>query len=125
MNLKKLISSLPANIDGILIDSAENRRYFTGFPSSAGLLIATKKGSVFITDSRYIEAAKNKIDCCEVLEQKKPETQLPEIAAKFGCKSLAIEARRTTLTSARKLAKHLSDVVIIDDDTADKLIDEI
>ncbi|MEI6577849.1 MAG: aminopeptidase P family protein [Eubacteriales bacterium] len=125
MNLEKLISALPANIDGILIDSAENRRYFTGFPSSAGLLIATKKGSVFITDSRYIEAAKNKIDCCEVLEQKKPDIQLPEIAAKLSCKSLAIEARRTTLASARKFEKYLRDVVIVDDDTADKLIDEI
>ena len=125
MNLDKLISALPENIDGVLIDSAENRFYFTGFPSSAGLLFASKQGSVFITDSRYIEAAKNKIDCCEVMEQKKPEIQLPEIAAKLGCKTLAVEAKRITIARARKLAKNLNGIRIIDDDTADNLIDEL
>ena len=125
MNLDKLISALPENIDGVLIDSAENRFYFTGFPSSAGLLFAAKQGSVFITDSRYIEAAENKIDCCEVIEQKKPEIQLPEIAAKLGCKTLAVEAKRITIARARKLAKNLNGIRIIDDDTADNLIDEL
>lgn len=123
MNLNKLISSLPADIDGVLIESEMNRLYFTGFASTAGLLLAAKGGSVFLTDSRYIEAARNKIDCCGVLEQKKLEEQLPEIAAKLGCKRLAVETRRITISRARKLAKILSDVRLVDDETADNIID--
>ena len=125
MALKKLIESLPADIDGMLIESPENRRYFTGFPSSAGILIAAKQGSVFLTDSRYIEAAKSQISCCEVVEQKKLEEQLPALAEKFGCKNLAFETSRVTVARARKLAKMLGGVRLADDDRADKIISQL
>ena len=49
------------NIDSALIVSPENRRYFTEFPSSDGFLLVTRDDAVFITDSRYIEAAENKV----------------------------------------------------------------
>lgn len=42
---------------GALICYPENRRYFTDFISSAGFLIVTREQAVFMTDSRYIEAA--------------------------------------------------------------------
>ncbi len=125
MNLDLLMSALPADIDGVLIESPENRRYFTGFPSTAGLLIAAKNGSVFLTDSRYIEAAKNKIECCEVAELKRIDEQLPEISAMLGCKTLAIETKRITLARARQLAKILTDTRLVDDNTGDTLIDAL
>ena len=125
MALKKLIESLPADIDGMLIESPENRRYFTGFPSSAGILIVAKQGSVFLTDSRYIEAAKSQISCCEVVEQKKLEEQLPALAEKFGCKNLAFETSRVTVARARKLSKMLGGVRLADDDRADKIISQL
>lgn len=125
MALKKLIESLPGDIDGVLIESPENRRYFTGFPSSAGILIAAKQGSVFLTDSRYIEAAASQIDCCEVLEQKKLEEQLPALAGKLNCKNLAFETSRVTVTRARKLANMLGSIHLADDDRADKIISQL
>lgn len=125
MSLKKLISKLPADIDGVLIESPENRRYFTGFPSSAGILMATKQGSVFVTDSRYIEAAKNQIDCCEVLEQKKQEQQLPALAKQFGCRCLAFERDRTTVARADKLKKIFGDICLFDGPAVDKLIRQL
>jgi Xaa-Pro aminopeptidase len=123
VNLDNLIAALPADIDGVLIESPENRRYFTGFSSSAGLLAITKQGSIFITDSRYIEAAQSQIKCCEVVLQKNPGVQLPEIAVRFGCKSLAIEARRTTVAGAEKLRRTLEGILIVDDSSADDIID--
>lgn len=125
MKLEKLVESLPDELDGVLIESPENRRYFTGFPSSAGILIAAKQGSVFLTDSRYIEAAKSQISCCEVVEQKKLEEQLPALAEKFGCKNLAFETSRVTVARARKLAKMLGGVRLADDDRADKIISQL
>ncbi len=59
-NLKKLLKSPN---EAILIHSPENRRYFTGFPSSDGYLIITSSDAVFFTDSRYIEAAQKNSLC--------------------------------------------------------------
>ena len=82
--LNELISMLPKSADGVLIVSETNRRYFTAFPSSDGILLATRNGSVFLTDSRYIEEAQNTVKCCEVQELKKVSEQLPELCKKFG-----------------------------------------
>lgn len=122
MSLEKLIASLPADVDGVIIESPENRRYFTGFPSSAGILIATKQGSVFMTDSRYIEAAQKQIDCCEVLEQKKQEEELPAIAKKLACQCLAFETDKITVARAKKLKNMLGDICLFDSSAIDKLI---
>ena len=122
MNLEKLIAALPGDIDGVLIESPENRRYFTGFPSSAGILIAAKQGSVFLTDSRYIEAAHNKIDCCEVMELKGQEEQLPALAKKLGCSCLAFETSRTTFARVGKLKKMLGDIRLFEGPAIDKFI---
>ena len=100
--IDKLISSLPKSVDGVLIISETNRRYFTSFPSSDGILLATKNGSVFLTDSRYIEEAQNVVKCCEVAELRKVSEQLPELCKSFGVKVLIIG--RTTFISTRRRA---------------------
>lgn len=102
--LEEFIKKLPKNVDGALIVSPENRRYFTGFDASDGFLFATKNGSVFLTDSRYIEAAKEQINCCDVEEQK---GRLIEYAERFGCKTLAVEAVRLTVFQLKSLRKAL------------------
>lgn len=122
MSLEKLIAALPTDVDGVIIESPQNRRYFTGFPSSAGTLLATKQGSVFLTDSRYIEAAQNQIDCCDVLEQKKLPEQLPALAKKLACRCLAFETDRTTVARAAKLRKMLGDIRLFDGPAIDKII---
>ena len=63
MNIDSLMSVIPENIDAALIVTPCNRRYFTGFASSDGFLLVTRKGSIFYTDSRYIEAAEKQIKC--------------------------------------------------------------
>ncbi len=117
--LNEFIKKLPKNVDGALIISPENRRYFTGFDASDGCLFATKSGSVFLTDSRYIEAAKNKITCCGVEEQR---AKLIEYAQRFGCKTLAVEADRLTVTQLKNLRKSLHGIRLTTVAT-DKLID--
>ena len=59
MVISKLSTILNDNHSAIIISSPENRRYFTGFPSSDGFLVVTPLEAIFFTDSRYIEAAKN------------------------------------------------------------------
>ena len=117
--LSEFINKLPKNVDGALIVSPENRRYFTGFNASDGFLFITKSGSVFLTDSRYIEAAKDKIICCEVEEQK---GKLMDYAKRFDCKVLAVEADRLTVTQLKNLRKALHGIKLTTVGT-DKIID--
>ena len=119
--LKEFIKKLPKNVDGALIVSPENRRYFTGFDASDGYLFATKNGSVFLTDSRYIEAATDKINCCGVEEQR---SKLMEYAERFGCKALAVEADRLTVTQLKNLRKALHGIRLTTVAT-DKIIDSL
>ena len=61
--LKQLQEALcrQEEFDALLITSEANRRYATGFPSSAGVCLITRKNGWFFTDFRYIEAAQAKI----------------------------------------------------------------
>lgn len=56
--LEKLLNKLPQDVDAFLVTNQRNRRYLTNFNSSAGFVLVTRKKSYFITDSRYVEAAK-------------------------------------------------------------------
>lgn len=110
--INKLISSLPKRLDGMLIVSEVNRLFFTGFPSSDGFLLITRNGSVFLTDSRYIEEAKNKITCCEVDELVNTADQLPAYCKKFGCNTLGVEGSRLTVNELASLRKMLKGVTL-------------
>ena len=122
--IDKLISSLPKSVDGVLIVSETNRRYFTSFPSSDGILLATKNGSVFLTDSRYIEEAQNVVKCCEVAELKKASEQLPELCRSFGVKVLMTEGEHLSvnqLKAYRKILKGITVTTVGTDDLIDSL----
>lgn len=105
--IKKLQQNIKSETEGILIISEQNRRYFTSFPSSFGILLVTKNDAVFLTDSRYIEAAQNKIDFCRVIESKKLSEQIPQICEEMNIKSIRAESCITVdeLNSMRKLFK--------------------
>lgn len=122
--LDKLVSSIPSKADGVLIVSETNRRYFTSFSSSDGVLLATKNGSVFLTDSRYIEEAQNVVKNCEVEELKKASEQLPELCRRLGVRTLMVESDRLTVSELKAYRKMLKGILLTTVGT-DKLIDEL
>lgn len=103
MNIDSLMSVLPENIGAALIITPENRRYFTQFPSSDGFLLVTRKGSIFYTDSRYIEAATNSINCCDVCEGKDVFRQMKEYLQERNISSIALEAAGITVAQYSRL----------------------
>ena len=115
---------LPKSADGVLIVSETNRRYFTAFPSSDGILLATRNGSVFLTDSRYIEEAQNTVKCCEVQELKKVSEQLPGLCKKFGVRVLMAESERLTVAQLGSYRKILKGITLTTVGT-DKIIDRL
>jgi len=83
------------SVDAILLINGCNRRYVTGFPSSSGAVLVTRTHAYFITDSRYIEAARHTITGfgIEVLESgEKPEREiLTELLQAHSVKTLGFE----------------------------------
>ena len=72
--IKQLV--LPEGVDGALITSDINRRYFTGMKSSAGMLLIFKECAYLIIDFRYIEKARNTVKNCTVMEQENLTEQI-------------------------------------------------
>ena len=122
--INKLLAALPEKLDGMLILSEVNRRYFTGFPSSDGILLVTRGGSVFLTDSRYIEAAKDTVKCCEVEELKNTKIQLPELCKKLGCRVLGVEGDRMSVNELKAYRKMLKPVTLTSNKT-DEVINRL
>ncbi len=121
--LKKLIKE--SDFDAVLIMSPENRFYFTGFNSSDGFLLANENDAVFVTDSRYIEAAQNTIKDCKVVLQERSATQLKNILYGLGAKTVAVEADRLTVANYTRFSGVLEGMELIADGTLDSGINEI
>lgn len=124
MNIDCLMMNLPDNIDSALIVTPENRRYFTDFESSDGILVVTRKGSIFFTDSRYIEAAQKTITCCDVAEGKKVYEQIRDFLNSVNAENIAVEQSGITLAQFENLKKNdnLKSFELIGDDSLDKAI---
>ena len=75
----------------VIISNDVNRRYFTGFPSSAGMLFITKSDASFYIDFRYFEKAKNKIDHCTVSLLENTEKALNAYIQKHCVKKIYLE----------------------------------
>lgn len=128
MNIDVLQSLMKENsIDAAIILSEENRRYFTSFPASDGVLAVCRDECVFYTDSRYIEAAENSIDCCEVREGKEQYKQLRDLFKRNNVKNIAVEESRMTLSRFNNLTKNeqLLDFEFISDGRLDTIVNAL
>ncbi len=128
MNIDALQTLMKENgIDAAIILSEENRRYFTSFPASDGVLAVCADECVFYTDSRYIEAAKSSVDCCKTEEGREQYKQLSELFKRNSVKTVAVESGRTTLTRFNNLKnnEHLKEFEFISDDRLDTIINSL
>lgn len=101
-------SVLKTDAEAVLISSEVNRFYFTGFAASDGFLVITKSDSVFFTDSRYIEAAENKISVCKTaLFKNMSETLVPYFEEK-GITKIYTESENLTVSMLSTFKKVFS-----------------
>lgn len=82
-------------VDGLLVTSQVNRRYVTGFNSSAGVVLVTANTAYNVVDSRYIEAATAKcFSGIKVLIQGKTFLEdVKSMVKEQGIKKLGFENR--------------------------------
>ncbi|MBQ9413607.1 MAG: aminopeptidase P family protein [Clostridia bacterium] len=91
-----------------LILSETNRRYYTGFPASDGLLWVTADEACLLTDFRYIEAAKNEARDVPTQESAQFLADAFSILSGKGIRQVLIEDEAVTvsdLTRIRDAAK--------------------
>ena len=124
--INKLKEFLKEKNAAALIMSEENICYFTSFHSSNGYLVVTGEKAYFFTDSRYIEAAQNKITSCdEVLLLKSMKEELVPFIASLNKSELFVEAERITLSRYTELKSLFSGVTVNGNGELDKKISEI
>ena len=65
--LLKIMQELPNDVDCAMVSSDVNRRYLTGFFSSAGVLVITHNAAYLLVDFRYYEMAVSRAKGFEVI----------------------------------------------------------
>ncbi len=87
-------------VDGALIVSGANRRYLTGFPSSAGYVLVTREQAWFLVDFRYYEAASKNATGCQVVMFHRVEDTLAQLIKEHHIRGVLFESEGMTLAQA-------------------------
>lgn len=113
--IEKLRRNLPQGIEAGLFADPSNRRYFTGFPSSAGTVLFTPGSAYLIIDFRYFEAAQKQVTEVEVIQQEDLYGQILELLKRDGVAALALDNRQVSLQAAADYEEHLPGIQVIKD----------
>ncbi len=81
--IERLQTAMTAKgVDVVFLYTPVNRLYFTGLPTSNGLLLVERQGApIFYTDFRYIEAAQRTLRGMDIRKFKPAKEQLADYAA--------------------------------------------
>lgn len=120
--LDRLAEKLPEQADAGLIISPTNRRYYTGFLSSAGVLIAMPQKSCLFIDFRYYEHAKAQITDCEVVLADHLTEQLDAFFRENQIKTIAVESQHMTLCEFRGYQERFPEICFLDSDAFQEAI---
>ena len=116
-----LQNALPQNA-ALLVRSAPNRFYLTGFASSDGFVLISRERAEFFTDSRYIEAAGAAVHHLAVSLSTDATAHIKQWLAAENIGTLYIETDATTVRSLAALRGALEGVSVSEEDTFDRLI---
>jgi Xaa-Pro aminopeptidase len=90
-------------LDALLISTAENRRYLSGFTGSAGYLIITPDRAILFTDSRYTEQATGQAPDFQVAQVRGGWDWLPEALKETGAKQVGFESENMPVAAYQRL----------------------
>lgn len=116
--------TLGQEADAVLVTSAQNRLYLTGFPSSAGWVVVTKEQAYFLTDFRYFEAAERHVTSCQVVLMKRLADSLKEIVQRHHLKHILVENAGLSLADAKNYREMFEPLGVktVEDSTLDRLL---
>lgn len=106
---------LEAEIDTLLVTTAENRRYLSGFTGedggvneSAGALLITRQRLLLVTDSRYTLQAREEAGLYDIEQVTRGlASELPALLKQLNTRCLGFEAERMPHAEYRKIHEQL------------------
>lgn len=102
------------HLDSVLISNRSNRRYFSGFTGSTGVLLIVKEQFYFVTDFRYIEQATIQCSGWTVVDVAEHGTYLKfyqKVLAENEVKTLGIEGDYTVYNAFAQIVEALPNVI--------------
>ena len=93
------------NVEGIYINSPENRRWLSGFSGSAGALLVTRDQALLATDFRYWEQAAAQAPAFTLFKHQRTAEDTRKLLETAVVTSIGIEAQHMTLAEFAKLEK--------------------
>jgi Xaa-Pro aminopeptidase len=97
-------------LDGLLLSSAANISYLTGYRSRDSYLILSTNGCFYLTDSRYTEEARKALPGITVVEYGQGLfSKISQIASKMRFKCLGFEEKHLNYAEYKRLRKQLAD----------------
>lgn len=105
--------------EALLITAPHNRRYLTGFPSSAGCVLITKDYACFLTDFRYSEAAQKAVTAMDCRMYTRLSETLKELFSQHAVTRVLVEAAAMPLAEMNRWRELLPDVEWVGDGSLD------
>ena len=93
-------------VDALLLTSAANRRWASGFTGSAAQLLISRRRAVLATDSRYWERAAQEAPEYEIFRLNDDKDAMANFLATAEVTSIGVEASHTSLAKQSALDKH-------------------
>ena len=115
---------LEAPYDALVLTSEVNRRYATGFHSTAGTVYLSAQQAVFYTDFRYVEAARAAVTDFEVREVgvgRSYTAAINELIGQDGVRTVALEDETLTHAEYTRWATALHAIVMRLEDSVARL----
>lgn len=113
--VKKLASLLSEN-EAMLITSNQNRFYFTGFPSSAGMVVITRSEARLFIDFRYYEKAKKSVNSCSVVMVTRAFKQVADFLVLRKINTLYVETGNVSIDEFKNIKSAMPKVNVSEDE---------
>ena len=97
-------------LDAILISTAQNRRYISGFSGSAGYLVVSRDDAILATDFRYTEQAGMESPDFHVIKVGSDWSWLVESVKEHRTKKIGFESHQMTVATYTQITKALGDI---------------
>ena len=101
------------DLEGILIFSAENIRYLTGFTGTEGFLLAVGDENILMVDGRYIIQAQEEAKECRILLLEKGIEGVAAYISSLGLKQVGFEAEGVSVALFDKLRHRMREVELV------------
>ncbi len=123
--LERLSRFLPADDTAALVTATHHIRYLTGFPSGDSFLLVTREKAYFLTDFRYIEAAKRTVTGAECVMISRLGSAVYDIAKRHNLRCILLETADTTIGFAKRLREQVADITFDNGGELDKWLCEM